>query len=117
LLLIAGGDSEHPVMQGIYNEAAEIAFKNKEEINRNFLIDLEFMLRNNIYAAIATHDKKLINGSYRLIKEYKIQADKFEFQMLFGVTPDLRQSVLDKGYTMRVYVLMVKNGLIIVQGA
>lgn len=90
--------------KGIYNEVAEIAFKNKEEINRNFLIDLEFMLRNNIYAAIATHDKKLINGSYRLIKEYKMQADKFEFQMLYGVTPDLRQSVLDKGYTMRVYV-------------
>ena len=28
----------------------------------------------------------------------------YEFQMLYGVTPELRKSVLDKGHRMRVYV-------------
>jgi proline dehydrogenase len=90
--------------KGIYNEPAEMAFKDREEINQNFLIDLEYMLRNNIYAAIATHDRKLIKGSYRLIEACHVPEDKFEFQMLYGVTPDLRQSIVEKGYTMRVYV-------------
>jgi proline dehydrogenase len=92
------------ICKGIYNEPATLAFKNKEEINRNFLVDLEYMLCNNIYAAIATHDRKLIDGSYELLKSCKVPADRFEFQMLYGVTPELRKSVVDKGYTMRVYV-------------
>jgi proline dehydrogenase len=62
------------------------------------------MFRNNIYAAIATHDKKLVEGAYRLIDEHKMKNERFEFQMLYGVTPDLRKSIVDKGYTMRVYV-------------
>jgi proline dehydrogenase len=90
--------------KGIYNEPAEFAFKDKEEINRNYLTDLEFMVRNNMYAAIATHDRKLIGGAYRLIEQFKIERDRIEFQMLYGVTPELRKSIVDKGYTMRVYV-------------
>ncbi len=92
------------ICKGIYNEPAALAFKNKEEINRNFLIDLEYMFRNNIYAAIATHDRKLIDGSYQLLKDCMVLTDRFEFQMLYGVTPELRKSIVDKGYTMRVYV-------------
>jgi proline dehydrogenase len=92
------------ICKGIYNEPAALAFKNKEEINRNFLIDLEYMLRSNIYAAIATHDRKLIDGSYQLLKAFEVPADRFEFQMLYGVTPELRKSIVDKGYTVRVYV-------------
>jgi proline dehydrogenase len=90
--------------KGIYNEPAEFAFKDREEINRNYMIDLEFMILNNMYAAIATHDKKLIGNSYRLIDNHKVKSNRFEFQMLYGVTPDLRKSIVDKGFTMRVYV-------------
>lgn len=90
--------------KGIYNEPALMAYKNKDEINRNYLIDLEYMLQHNIYPAIATHDKKLIEGAYKLIGENNAKPDKFEFQMLYGVTPELRKSIVDKGFTMRVYV-------------
>jgi proline dehydrogenase len=55
------------ICKGIYTEPSELAFKDREEINRNFLADLEFMFENSIYAAIATHDKKLIAGAFRLI--------------------------------------------------
>jgi proline dehydrogenase len=92
------------ICKGIYNESAEIAFKNKEEINRNYLIDLEYMINHNMYAAIATHDKKLITGAYKLIENNRIKKDRVEFQMLYGVTPELRRSIVDKRFTMRVYV-------------
>jgi proline dehydrogenase len=90
--------------KGIYNEPAELAFKNKDEINKNFLTDLEYMLTHNIYAAIATHDKKLIQGAYDLIGKDNLPKTRYEFQMLYGVTPELRASIVDKGFTMRVYV-------------
>lgn len=92
------------ICKGIYNEPSEIAFKNKEEINLHFLEDLEFMLQNNMYSAIATHDRKLILGAYNLIAKFNVLNNGFEFQMLYGVTPELRKSVVDRGHTMRVYV-------------
>lgn len=90
--------------KGIYVEPAEIAYKKYDEINEHFLIDLEYMFQNNIYPGIATHDKPLVEGSYKLIEKYNIPKDKYEFQMLYGVTPELRQSIVDKGHRMRVYV-------------
>jgi proline dehydrogenase len=90
--------------KGIYVEPASIAYKNRDEVNNHFLEDLEFMFANKIYPGIATHDKFLVEGAYKLIKKYNVPKDKYEFQMLYGVTPDLRQSILDNGHRMRVYV-------------
>ena len=90
--------------KGIYVEPAEIAYKDHDEINQHFLEDLEFLLKNNIYPGIATHDKFLIKGSYDLLKKYKVPTGKYEFQMLYGVTPELRKSIVEKGHSMRVYV-------------
>jgi len=90
--------------KGIYVEPKEIAFKKYEEVNEHFLEDLEFLFKNKIYPGIATHDKPLVEGAYKLIEKYNVPKDMYEFQMLYGVTPDLRQSIVDKGHTMRVYV-------------
>jgi proline dehydrogenase len=62
------------------------------------------MFQNKIYAGIATHDRKLIYGSYELIEKYKVPRDMYEFQMLYGVTPALRKKIIDKGHVMRIYV-------------
>lgn len=90
--------------KGIYNEPEEIAFKKKKEINANYLKGLEFLLQHNIYAAIATHDIKLIEGAMNLIEKYNVSSGNFEFQMLYGVKPRLCREIARKGYTMRVYV-------------
>lgn len=90
--------------KGIYVESPEIAYKKYEEINQHFLEDLDFMFQQGIYPGIATHDKPLITGSYKLIEKHKLPKNKYEFQMLYGVTPELRQSIVDGGHTMRVYV-------------
>jgi proline dehydrogenase len=90
--------------KGIYVEPKEIAYKQYEEINTHFLEDLEFMFKNKIYAGIATHDKPLVTGAYELIKKHNVPKNMYEFQMLYGVTPELRKSILDNGHTMRVYV-------------
>jgi len=92
------------ICKGIYVEPAEIAYKKYEEVNEHFLKDLEYMFQNNIYPGIATHDKSLIKGAYKLIEKYNVPKDKYEFQMLYGVTPDRRNSIVEKGHTMRIYV-------------
>jgi len=96
--------TNYRLCKGIYVEPAEIAFKKYGEINQHYLEDLEFMFRNKIYVGIATHDKPLIEGAYELIKKSNVPKNMYEFQMLYGVTPKLRQSIVDGGHVMRVYV-------------
>lgn len=97
------------ICKGIYVEPAEIAFKKHQEINDNFLQIVEYLFQNKVYVAIATHDKALIEGSYELIKKYNVPENMYEFQMLYGVTPGLRQSIVDRGHLMRIYVPFGKD--------
>jgi proline dehydrogenase len=90
--------------KGIYVEQESIAYKSYDEVNRHFLEDLEFLLKNRIHVGIATHDKPLVDGAYKLLKQYNVPGHLYEFQMLYGVTPNLRDSIVNNGHTMRVYV-------------
>ena len=90
--------------KGIYIEPEAISFKKYEEINYHYLEDLEYMLKNKIYVGIATHDKPLVEAAYKLIEKYNVPRNMYEFQMLYGVTPKLRESIVNDGHTMRVYI-------------
>ena len=90
--------------KGIYVEPENIAFQEFEKVQQNFLESLEFMFKNKMYVGIATHDKFLVHESYKLIEKYNVPKNLFEFQMLYGVTPELRKSIVNNGYLMRVYV-------------
>ena len=90
--------------KGIYNEPEEIAYKNGKEINDNYLMLLDKLLFKGVYVGIATHDKELVEGAYKLIKKYQVPNDMYEFQMLYGVTPELRNRIVGNGNKMRVYV-------------
>lgn len=97
--------------KGIYVEPEKIAYKKYNEVREHFLEDLEYMLKNKIYAGIATHDSYLVEQSMKLVEKYQVPKNRYEFQMLYGVTPELRQSVIDKGHRMRVYVPFGKQWL------
>lgn len=90
--------------KGIYVESAEISFKDAQEVRDHYLEDLEMMLKLKMFPGIATHDPILVEGAYKLLEKYEVAKDKYEFQMLFGVAPGLRQSILDNGHSMRVYL-------------
>lgn len=92
------------ICKGIYREPAEIAYKQYDNINKHFMEDVEYMFKNKMYPAIATHDKKLVDASLELIRKYNVPKHMYEFQMLYGVTPALRKSLVDAGHRMRVYV-------------
>jgi proline dehydrogenase len=90
--------------KGIYVEPVEVAYKKYQEVRDHYVEDLEYMLQNGIYVGIATHDKYLVDKALELLEKYQTPKDKYEFQMLYGVTPDLRSRIKDAGHRMRVYV-------------
>lgn len=97
--------------KGIYIENETISFKNLKVIRDHFIDDLNVLLRNGAYVGIATHDKYLIDKAYELIDQYNISPPQYEFQMLYGVTPNLGRSVLEKGHRMRIYIPYGKEWL------
>ena len=101
--------TNYRLCKGIYIEPPAIAYKDKQIIRKNYVKDLELMLKNGNYVGIATHDEYLVNEAYRLIKELNIPKDKFEFQMLLGVREDLRNKINADGYKIRIYVPFGKD--------
>jgi len=90
--------------KGIYVEPRTIAYRDKDIINKNYVLLLEELLRNGNYVGIATHDEKLVWEAYRIIDQLHLEKSRYEFQMLLGVDEQLRQIILDAGHRLRVYV-------------
>lgn len=96
--------TNYRLCKGIYVEPATIAYKDRQAVRDNFMKSLKEMFKNGNYVGIATHDKYLIDESYKLIRDMNIPKNKFEFQMLLGVREDLRDRINSDGYKVRVYV-------------
>ncbi len=90
--------------KGIYIEPVEIAYRDREEVRRNFVLLLRTIFESGCYVGIATHDEYVIEKAYELIEKYRQPHDRYEFQMLLGVRQELRDSIVRKGHRMRVYV-------------
>lgn len=92
------------ICKGIYVEPRTVAYKDHDIINQNFGYILEKLMLNNCYVGIATHDEMVVWEALRLIDKYKIPRDRYEFQMLLGVEPELRRILLAEGHKLRVYI-------------
>ena len=59
----------------------------------------------NLYVGIATHDISLIKKIIRIIQTNKINRNKFEFQVLYGVPMgNMIKDLLSNNFKVRVYI-------------
>jgi proline dehydrogenase len=90
--------------KGAYKEPETVAYPDKKDVDATYVRCMhELMLKGN-YPGIATHDEAIINEGKRFARENQIAANRFEFQMLYGVRRDLQDKLVREGYRMRVYV-------------
>ena len=90
--------------KGIYVEPEAIQFRDDQEVRTSFVRALEALLDGGCYAAIATHDEWLVDESLRLLRERGLAPDRYEFQMLLGVRPELGDRLVAAGHRLRIYV-------------
>ncbi len=90
--------------KGIYVESRAIAWKDRATIIDSFSALVDKHLSAGCYAAIATHDEACVQRALATIDRLSLAPDRYEFQMLLGVDPVLRRSLLDAGHRLRVYV-------------
>ena len=90
--------------KGAYKEPPAVAYQEMPTIQREFLRSAEALLTRGKYPAIATHDERIIDAVKVFTSERGIAKDRFEFQMLYGLKPELQRRLVNEGYTLRVYV-------------
>ena len=90
--------------KGIYREPRSIAWKGYETVRANFVYCMQKLLRAGAYVGIATHDPHLVWAGMVEVDRLELPPDRYEFQMLLGVDPELRRTILTLGHRMRVYV-------------
>jgi proline dehydrogenase len=86
------------LVKGAYLEPAEVAYPKKSDVDASYVRLLETMLLGGVYTAIATHDEAIIEHAIRFADEHAIATDRFEFQMLYGVRPQLQLDLAARGY-------------------
>jgi len=91
------------ICKGIYVEPHSIAWKDFHIIRKNFEYLLEAAFKKGAYVGIATHDEWLVWAGLTIIDRLGIAKDRYEFQMLLGVKPDLRKIIVEAGHKLRVY--------------
>ena len=90
--------------KGAYKEPAAVAFPNKADVDANYVACMEQLMERGNYPGLATHDEKIIEHAKEFANKKGIRAERFEFQMLYGVRRDLQMKLRKEGWNLRVYV-------------
>jgi proline dehydrogenase len=90
--------------KGAYLESPAVAFPDKADVDKNYVLLMEQLLLKGNYPGIATHDQAIIQHARQFVRRQDIGAERFEFQMLYGVRRDLQTRLRQTGYNLRVYI-------------
>ncbi len=91
------------LVKGAYNEPAEVAFPKKTEVDENYFELSKTLLgqdarHEGLRAAIATHDRALIQRITNFANANQFPKEKLEFQMLYGIQRAEQQRLAKEGY-------------------
>jgi proline dehydrogenase len=92
------------LVKGAYKEPKGVAYQSKTEVDAAFVRIMQRLLHEGQYPAIATHDPAMLDAAQAFARDRGIAADKYEFQMLFGIRRDLQLALTRGGNRVRVYV-------------
>jgi proline dehydrogenase len=90
--------------KGAYLEPAAVAYPEKSEVDKAYVRLMERLLEHGNYPGLATHDETILSHARKFTQRNNIPAERFEFQMLYGVRRDLQDQLVQSGYRMRVYI-------------
>jgi proline dehydrogenase len=89
-------------VKGAYLEPPEVAYPDKADVDAAYVRLVERSLSGPGHTAIATHDEQLIDHAIAFTEKEGIPRERFEFQMLYGVRPQLQLDLAGRGFKMLV---------------
>ena len=92
------------IVKGAYLEPPSVAYPEKADVDRSYLRLVAQAMDGGAYCAAATHDEAIIRAVRADVARRGLGAERFEFQMLYGIRPGLQEALARDGYRVRVYV-------------
>jgi proline dehydrogenase len=90
--------------KGAYAEPESIAHQSRDAVDRAFADLATALLQHGTYPRFATHDHRLISHVRAEARRLDRDPSSYEFQMLYGVRPELQQRLVDAGEHLCIYV-------------
>ena len=90
------------IVKGAYLEPPEVAYPRKRDVDDAYARLVERALADAAFTAIATHDERLIEHAASFAERHGVPRERFEFQLLYGVRPQLQLQLVRRGYAVRV---------------
>ena len=90
------------LVKGAYLEPQTLAYPAKSDVDDAYRRLLERMLDECAFVAVATHDERLIRHAIDVAARRGLGRDRVQFQMLYGVRPQLQLSLAAEGHSVLV---------------
>jgi proline dehydrogenase len=90
------------ICKGAYLERPEVAYSEKGDVDAAYVRLVERALWSAGFVGIATHDERMLEHAIAFSGRERIPQERFQFQMLHGVRPQLQLSLLRRGYAVLV---------------
>lgn len=105
--LVEQGIARVRLVKGAYSEPRGVAWQDAQRIRRAYRGALEQLtstpaLESGGRVGVATHDPRLHRAARRLMREREVPQEVWEFQMLYGVRPQLRREMVEQGERVRI---------------
>ena len=95
------------LVKGAYIEKESIALKSYQKIQENYLRLIELLgTKLDRRCAVATHDETILNDIFS-----KPDANRFDYEFIYGIRRDLQKSIKDQGQKVRIYLPYGENWL------
>ena len=95
------------LVKGAYLEKQTIALKSYQDIQNNYLQLITLLERQkDRRCAVATHDEIILDNILS-----RADADRFDFEFIYGIRRDLQQKLKDQGQKVRIYLPYGENWL------
>ena len=90
------------IVKGAYKEPESVAYPKKSDVDAAYARLVERSIAEGGFTAVATHDEKLIEHAIAFADREGIDRDRFQFQMLYGVRPQLQLDLVRRGFAVLV---------------
>jgi proline dehydrogenase len=90
--------------KGAYDEPAAVAYRDPADVTESYLRCLKILMGGNGYPMVASHDPAIIAAVPGLARKFSRDAERFEYQMLYGIRDGEQLRLAGEGNHVRVYV-------------
>ncbi len=97
------------MVKGAYDGPKDQLLTRGPELNNRYIEMCETLFQAGRYCSIATHDQEILDLILPSLKKHRVNPEKYEFEMLYGIGTDKLKELKKEGHPCRQYIVYGKE--------